>query len=124
MLNKRAATKHLQEKKAATVVFITSLAKKEKKKRESHDGGLLAFEINTHAPWQPGQGDKRIKETTQTAETLVEYQQGAKDRSLCVVHTAVAVSSSHGSPRITTAPTRTHTQRARKRKKKKETNGV
>lgn len=48
MLNKRAATKHLQEKKAATVVFITSLAKKEKKKSDSHDGGL-AFEMTpTH----------------------------------------------------------------------------
>lgn len=41
---------------------------------------LVVFEIT---PTHPGAGrnpdDKCIKETTQTAETLVEYQQGKKD---------------------------------------------
>jgi hypothetical protein len=41
MLNKRAATKHLQEKKAATVFFITSLAKKEKRATRTMGGWRL-----------------------------------------------------------------------------------
>lgn len=127
MLNK-SGNKTFTRKEGSNGVFITSLAKKKRKRKErlARWGGL-AFEMTPTHHGLPGQGDKRIKETTQTAETLVEYQQGAKDRSLCVIHTAVYSSKQPWEPtNHNSSNTHTHTERARKRKEKKrdKTNGV